>query len=98
MQTIAISESFAVAQRYVMCNNNAVKNIIEMKMTLMEFIVLLDKSVDEVAKELNTTAATVSRWQNGKSIPTRQQMTKIMHWSRGNVMPNDFYSIDVGAA
>ena len=81
-----------------MCNNNAVKNIIEMKMTLMEFIVLLDKSVDEVAKELNTTAATVSRWQNGKSMPTRQQMTKIMRWSRGNVMPNDFYPIDVGAA
>ena len=82
-----------------MCNNNdVVKNIAEAKMTLMEFIVLLDKPINEIARELNTTAATISRWQNGKSIPTRNQMTKIMRWSRGNVMPNDFYSIGLVAA
>lgn len=65
-------------------------------MRLKDYIALTGKSLAEVARELETSSVNVSRWQNGESIPSRDQMQRIMRWSRANVMPNDFYPVSTG--
>lgn len=60
-------------------------------MHFRDYIALTGKTLAEVGKDLGVTAAAVCRWQNGKSLPEPELMRKIMTWSRGNVMPNDFY-------
>lgn len=65
-------------------------------MKLKDYIALTGKTLEEVSAELETTAATVSRWQNGVCIPQRDDMQRIMRWSRANVMPNDFYPVNTG--
>ena len=60
-------------------------------MHLKDYIALTGKSLPDVGRELGVSAAAVSRWQNGKAIPEPHLMRKIMKWSNGNVMPNDFY-------
>lgn len=65
-------------------------------MRLKDYIALTGKSLAEVARELETSSVNVSRWQNGESIPSREQMQRIMRWSRANVMPNDFYPVNTG--
>lgn len=60
-------------------------------MQLKEFRALRKKTLEEDAAELKTTPATLSRWQNNKAIPGRDEMKRIVAWSRGAVHPNDFY-------
>ena len=62
-------------------------------MNLKDYIALTGKSLTVVAGELSVSVAALSRWQNGKAIPEPEQMQKIMAWSKGNVMPNDFYPV-----
>lgn len=52
-----------------------------------------DKNItqQQVADELGTTQENVSRWVNGETIPSLENMKKIIEWSGGKVQPNDFY-------
>lgn len=60
-------------------------------MQLKEYRALRKKTLEEDAKDLGTTPATLSRWQNNKAIPGREEMKRIVTWSKGAVQPNDFY-------
>lgn len=67
-------------------------------MKLRDYIALTGKTLEQVATELDSgaTAGTVSRWQSGKIIPRRDEMNRIKTWSKGAVMPNDFYPDERG--
>lgn len=62
-------------------------------MKLREYIKRIGKTGRDVAKELQVSAATVSRWQAGKVIPSREEMLKIVRWSHGEVSAIDFYTL-----
>lgn len=67
-------------------------------MLFKDYIAVTGKSLSEVGKELGVSAPAVFRWQAGQSIPKPALMRKIMTWSKGNVMPNDFYQPDTKVA
>lgn len=51
-------------------------------------------SQPDLAKQLGVTIKTVSSWENGNSIPGRDDMVKIHTLSEGQVEPNDFYALE----
>ncbi len=61
-------------------------------MKLRDYIKKIGKTVEQVASDLQVSAAAVSRWQSGKAMPRPDEMRKIMRWSAGKVTANDFYS------
>lgn len=61
-------------------------------MKLGQYLERIGKSGRQAAKELEVSPAAVCRWINGKCIPSPEEMRKIMRWSGGKVMANDFYS------
>ncbi|UNY40590.1 XRE family transcriptional regulator [Pararheinheimera phage vB_PsoM_KLER1-1] len=44
----------------------------------------------EVCEQLGVDHSTLWRWMNGKTPPSKENLTKIMKWSDGKVTPNDF--------
>lgn len=60
-------------------------------MRFSEFLKINKITQETVAKDLNTSQATVSRWVRGDFIPRNNVMQKIIAYTNGEVQPNDFY-------
>lgn len=62
-------------------------------MRFSDFITQSGKTQSQVAEELGTSQANVSRWSSGESLPEATLIKKIYDWSGGEVQPNDFYEV-----
>lgn len=54
---------------------------------------IAEVSISEAARQLGEHRETVRLWVEEKSIPRKEQMSKIFLWSAGAVTPNDFYPL-----
>lgn len=68
-------------------------NYQENELQFRDYIELTGKTLEQVGRELGVCTVTVCRWRSGQRIPEPGLMRKIIVWSRGNVMPNDFYPL-----
>ena len=60
-------------------------------MKLTEWLNKENKRVADMARDLDLLHAVVLRWANGTRIPTKENMTRIVEYTNGEVQPNDFY-------
>lgn len=59
-------------------------------MKLQDYISQENKKLIDCAAELGISAASVHRYARKGRTPKPDIMNKIVKWSEGNVMPNDF--------
>lgn len=52
-----------------------------------------NKTVADVARDLELTHCVVRTWVEGIRIPTKDNMQKIIAYTKGEVQPNDFYEV-----
>jgi DNA-binding transcriptional regulator YiaG len=65
----------------------------EKRSELAQWLVRNDLTLEEFAKLLGTTQATVSRWTDGINIPRRDAMRAIVQITNGEVQPSDFFEV-----
>lgn len=68
-------------------NFNERKRVLE----LNHFLRKAKIRVSKMAADIGVAQPTVSSWKNGVSIPTKNQMAKVVKYTKGLVMPNDFF-------
>ena len=61
------------------------------EMELNHFLRKAKIRVSKMAADIGVAQPTVSSWKNGVSIPTKNQMAKVVKYTKGLVMPNDFF-------
>lgn len=56
---------------------------------------LLDngKTIADMARDLGLTHCVVRTWAESERIPTKENMQKIVAYTKGEVQPNDFYEV-----
>ena len=62
--------------------------------TLQTYLDKNNKTVADMARELDVLHCVALRWVNGARVPSKENMQKIYEWSGGQVEPNDFYNIN----
>lgn len=62
-------------------------------MFLKEFLRGQSLTVADFAKEMGVTHCVANRWVKGLAIPRDKSMEKIIKFTGGAVLPNDFYSL-----
>lgn len=60
-------------------------------MRLEDFRILAGKSRPQAAADLGVDHVTYWRWETGRSVPRREQASRIILWSRGAVTINDLW-------
>lgn len=45
-----------------------------------------------MANDMKISQPTVTQWKNGVAIPNMQNMKKLIAYTRGLVLPNDFFT------
>lgn len=60
-------------------------------MLLKDYISQAGKTVVVSAKEMDIPYVTLKRYCDGTRLPKPVFMKKIINWSNGQVLPNDFY-------
>lgn len=60
-------------------------------MQLAKYIELRGISQREAAEQLGVSKSAMNYWCSGTQIPRPADMRRIVEWSNGAVMPNDFY-------
>lgn len=45
----------------------------------------------DLARALNASKGTISKWENGEAIPRREQMVRIHTFTKGEVSPGSFF-------
>jgi transcriptional regulator with XRE-family HTH domain len=53
-------------------------------------------SMRKLGTDLDVTHATASRWCDGSIIPSREAMSRIVTYTKGEVGPSDFYDLPDG--
>jgi len=66
-------------------------------MKLADWRVRQGLSQPDLAKKLNTTPKTISSWENGHTIPGREDMARIHRETGEAVSANDFYGLGADA-
>lgn len=59
-------------------------------MELKHFLRKAKIQVSKMAADIKVSQPTISSWKNGNAIPTKNQMAKVVKYTKGLVMPNDF--------
>ena len=62
-------------------------------MLLQKYIDLRQLTQRQAAEELAVPSSTMHRWCAGECVPRPDEMRRIIQWSDGAVMPNDFYTM-----
>jgi len=62
-------------------------------MYFKEYIRAKNITQAEVAAALGVSQGLISSWANGDRIPTKENMQRIVAYTGGAVMPNDFYDL-----
>ena len=60
-------------------------------MKFAEYIQKENKTIAGVARDLGLTHCVVRVWVAGEKIPSKENMQKIVAYTKGAVTPNDFY-------
>ena len=60
---------------------------------LQNFLETHNLKVADLAKALSVRHTVALRWANGDRIPTKENMQRIVAYTGGAVMPNDFYDL-----
>lgn len=60
-------------------------------MQLREYIALRRLTLAQAAEEIGCSVSALHRWTEG-AVPRKPDMRRLMQWSKGAVMPNDFYA------
>lgn len=60
-------------------------------MTLSEYLHKENKKIADVSRALKIKHCVVRRWVLGLAIPSKENMQKIVQYTGGKVLPNDFY-------
>lgn len=53
-----------------------------------------NKNQDKVAEDLKVDQSSVCCWEQGKKLPDKENMQKIVAYTNGEVQPNDFYEVE----
>lgn len=61
-------------------------------MDLRSFLRAAKITVSKMADDLKISQPTVTQWKNGIAIPNMSNMKKLMIYTQGLVMPNDFFT------
>lgn len=64
-------------------------------MKLKEFLEKENKTMAEMARDLNFSHTAVRLWVEGRRCPRTEQMQKIVAYTKGEVTANDFYNVEV---
>ena len=62
-------------------------------MKLQDYRKQENKTQEQVAEELGVAQSNIASWENGIRIPTKDNMQKIIAYTKGEVQPNDFYEV-----
>lgn len=60
-------------------------------MDLKHFLRKAKIKVSKMAADIGVSQPTVSSWKNGIYVPNKNQMAKVVKYTKGLVMPNDFF-------
>lgn len=60
-------------------------------MELGSFLRKAKIKVSKMAADIKVSQPTVSGWKNGTNIPNKNQMIKVIKYTKGLVLPNDFF-------
>lgn len=63
-------------------------------MRLHEYLAKENKKTSDLARYLSLPHTIVLRWVKGQRIPRPKNMRKIVAYTNGEVMPNDFYQME----
>ena len=61
-------------------------------MTFKQWLEKENKTVADVARDLNLTHCVVRTWAETDRVPSKENMAKIIAYTNGEVQPNDFYT------
>jgi transcriptional regulator with XRE-family HTH domain len=62
-------------------------------MKLQDYRKQENKTQEQVAEELGVAQSNIASWENGIRIPTKDNMQRIVAYTKGEVQPNDFYEV-----
>lgn len=60
-------------------------------MQLREYLSLRQLTLAQAAEQIGCSVSALHRWTEG-AVPRKPDMQRLMQWSKGAVMPNDFYT------
>lgn len=60
-------------------------------MLLKDYLFAEKIKVYQLASAINVSQPTVTQWKNGDAIPTMKNMKKLITFTNGYVLPNDFF-------
>lgn len=63
-------------------------------MKLHEYLAKKKQKTSDLARHLDLSHTIVLRWVKGTRIPRPENMRKIVAYTNGEVMPNDFYQME----
>jgi transcriptional regulator with XRE-family HTH domain len=66
-----------------------------MKMRLVEYRKKQNKTQKEMADFFEVSLDVYCSWEYLKRIPTKENMQKIIEYTKGEVTANDFYNVEV---
>lgn len=64
-------------------------------MKLKDWLSKENKTVADMARDLEIVHSVVLRWSANERIPTPENMQKIVEYTKGEVTANDFYNVEV---
>lgn len=62
-------------------------------MKLKEWRLKNNKTQEQMAIDLGVDQSAICNWEQGKKIPDKENMQKIIAYTNGEVQPNDFYGV-----
>lgn len=62
-------------------------------MTFKEWLEKENKTVADVARDLELTHCVVRTWAETDRVPSKENMQRIVAYTKGEVQPNDFYEV-----
>lgn len=62
-------------------------------MTLSEYLIKNNQKISTLAKALGVRHCVARWWVIGKVIPKKENMLKIVRYTKGEVTPEDFYGL-----
>lgn len=65
-------------------------------MQLKTYLKRAKLNASEFARRIDVTRECVRLWLDGKAVPQRRHMRRIMELTEGRVKPNDFFPGDAG--
>lgn len=63
-------------------------------MQLREYRISNKKTLSEIADDLEVSKDVYMSWEYKKRIPTKENMQKIIAYTKGEVTANDFYGVE----